>query len=169
MLCYPMEKLKELYNQNRWRVRYCCFPVGFSKGMTGRTKPFIFQKTMSVSLLRSLSNTFLYCWTQEEVTCLICFLEVKSFAKMDFPLRLSKMTCSISTASCWKLKWNRIPAIFPVRALRKFDGWIGFKFFFWINIIQVLAFEMGDVIEDSNNKLLQRTRTVLNVCKIKLA
>ena len=56
-----------------------------------------------------------------------------------------------------------------LRAQRKFDGSIGFKAFFWMDIFRVVAFEMGDVMEDSDGNLLQRIGTVLNACKIELA
>ena len=45
---------------------------------------------------------------------------------------------------------------------------IGFKAFFWMNIFKVVAFEMGDILEDSDGKLLQRIGTVFNACKIEL-
>ena len=38
-----------------------------------------------------------------------------------------------------------------------------------MDIFKVVAFEMGDVMEDSDGNLLHRIGTVLNACKIELA
>ena len=45
---------------------------------------------------------------------------------------------------------------------------ISFKAFFWMDIFKVVAFEMADVMEDSDGDLLQRIGILLNKCKIEL-
>ena len=107
-----------------------------------------------------------------QVIIVLNVFEIRSFAKMNVPLRLSKMICNTSTASCGELKSNgtlQILEILCLRAHRKVDGSIGFKAFFWMDIFKVVAFEMGDIMEDSNGTLLQRIGTMLNACKIELA
>ena len=107
-----------------------------------------------------------------QVIIVLNVFEIRSFAKMNVPLRLSKTICNTSTASCGELKSNgtlQILEILRLRAHRKLDGSIVFKAFFWMDIFKVVAFEMGDIMEDSNGTLLQRIGTMLNACKIELA
>ena len=60
-------------------------------------------------------------------------------------------------------------AILGLRGDRKFDGLVGFKAIFWMDMFKMVAFEMGDIMEDSNGNLLQIIGTVVNACKIELA
>ena len=103
-----------------------------------------------------------------QVIVVLNAFETRPFGRMDVPLKLSKETCNISTASCWELKSNgtlQISDILHLRAHKKFHGSISL---FWVDIFKVLVFEMGNTMEDSYGNLLQRIGTVLNTCKIEL-
>ena len=105
------------------------------------------------------------------VIVVINMFEKRSFAKMDVPLGLSKTTCNTSTASFWELGSNGtfwILDILCLRTHRKVDRSIAFIALFWMDILKVVAFEMGDVMKDSDNILFQRIGAVLNACKIEL-
>ena len=60
-------------------------------------------------------------------------------------------------------------AILGLSGDQKFDGLVGFKAIFWMDMFKMVAFEMGDIMEDSNGNLLQIIGTVVNACKIELA
>ena len=81
------------------------------------------------------------------------------------------MTYNTSTESGWELKSNetlRISDILCLRAHRKLDGLTGFKALFWMDIFKAVAFEMGDVMEDSDGNQPQRIGRVLNAWTTKL-
>ena len=176
-------KLCELYNWHRWRVSYIryvsyrYFSNAFSKGITIRTKLFILRRQcLAVKKLISKDVFILLdlgrgkMWHFQVITVLNVF-ETRPFAKADVPLRSSKTTCNTSTASFWELGSNGTFWILDILCLkthRKVDRSIAFVALFWMDILKVVAFEMCDVMKDSDNILFQRIGAVFNACKLEL-
>ena len=163
LLCYQGWKIERAVQSTPMKCYLLMFHCYFQSLWRSLSKDIIL-----LGIEKGKTSHFFYFAAEQrlvlEVIVVLNVFETRSFAKTDVPLRSSKTTCNTSRGSCWELKSNgtlQISDILRLRAHRKFDGPIGFKSFFQMDILKVVTFEMGNVMEDSDGNLPQRIGTVL--------